>query len=328
MPIDKKELRRYIEELNLSEPLTANLLQELEADEKRAVQFVGQRLRQDDFTRKTQELADQRKTLESAVSGQVKEYAQKLQEADQKVANILKDLEGERINRATAEMKLKRVAEQYEIHDDDLKSIIASNEPPISRNAPPAGITEEKLAEILAKRETELVNKLMPELMSFPQISAIQQEIRDNHFELTGKRLTAAEMTELMKEAPKAGGLIKAWEEKHGIAGIRQERHDKEVTAKAIEAYKTEEMRKASEAAIATVHNQDGVRPLSTSPVLREYRNRAEEPAAANGGNGNGKGNEPPQPRMSGAERAATKWVERRNQGIGLGKEAPAAKAS
>lgn len=326
---DKATLLAYVEELGLSDALKANVMQELEADESRATNFVGQRLRHSDYTKKTQELASQRQTLEQAVSGQVKEYAQKLQEADQKVANILKDLEGERINRATAEMKLKRVAEQYEIHDDDLKSIIASNnEPPVNRNAPPAGLTEEKLLEILAKRETELVNKLMPELMSFPQISAIQQEIRDTHYELTGKRLSAAEMTELMKEAPKAGGLIKAWEEKHGIAGIRQERHDKEVTAKAIEAYKTEEMRKASEAAIATVHNQDGIRPLSTSPVLREYRNRAEEPAAGNGGgNNNGKGSEP-QPRMSGAERAATKWVERRNQGIGLGKEAPAAKTA
>lgn len=321
---DKATMLAYIDELGFSDALKANVLQELEADESRANNFVGQRLRQADYTRKTQELADQRKTLDTAVAGQVQEYAQKLQEADTKISNILKDLENEKISRATAETRLQRVAKQYEIPDEDIKIIVNENQPPPGRPTAVPGLTEDKLAEILAKREDELVKKLMPELMSFPRISAIQQEIRDQHYELTGKRLTAKEVEELMNEAPKAGGLVGAWEAKFGIAGIRQERHDREVSEKAVTKFQEEQKRKASEDAIASIHNQDSSKPISTSPVIRQYQDRSKDDAApaANGG-GNA-----PERRISGAERAAVKWTERRNQGIGLGKEAPAAKAS
>ena len=321
---DKATLLSYIDELGFSDALKANLLQELEADESRANNFVGQRLRQSDYTKKTTELADQRKALQTSVTGQVQEYAQKLQEADTRVANILKDLETEKISRATAETRLQRVKQQYEIPDEDIKAIVAENQPQPGQRQNATGLTEEKLAEILAKREDELVKKLMPELMSFPRISAIQQEIRDQHYELTGKRLTAKDMEEMMNEAPKTGGLVNAWETKFGIGGIRQERHDKEVSDKAVSKFQEEQKRKASEDAISSIHNQDSSKPISTSPVMRQYQDRSKDEAAP-AANGDGKAAER---RLSGAERAAVKWTERRNQGIGLGKEAPATKAS
>lgn len=191
-------------------------------------------------------------------------------------------------------------------------------------------MTLEAVTALLAKREEDLIKRLMPELISFPEISNIQQEIREQHFALTGKRLTAEDMRGLMKDASKenSGGLVGVWESKYEIPKIRMTAHDKEVADSALKTYQEELKRKASEDAIATVHNQDSTKPYSTSPVLRQYRDRSTEDGQPVGekknGTGNGNGKEkPPEPRMSGAERAAVKWVERRNQGVSFGKEAP-----
>lgn len=329
MPIDEKELLRYVDELGLSDAVKAQVLQELKADEKRATQFVGQRLRQDDYTKKTTDLAQQRKDLETtaqtAVSQAVQEYAGKLQGAEEKANKILKDLENERITRNTAEQRLLRLKEQYQLSDDDIPPLNAGGGNPQPR-------VEIDLDTKLGEFETRvtkqiketLVKELMPELMAFPRISAIQGDIIAEHLALTGKRLTAADMAKLTELAPKVGGLQKAWEQEYGIADIRMQNHDKELTAKNRQTWEDEQKAKASEAALATVAHvgQDG-KPLSTSPVLRPYQNRdgdspLEPGKAAGNGNQNGGHGEP---KLSGAERAAVKWVEKANKGL-IGKPA------
>ena len=326
MPIDKKELKRYIEELGLSEALQANVLQELEADDTRATRFVGQRLRQDDYTRKTTELADQRKQMEkgveTAVGQAVQEYATRLQEAEGKMTKILKDLESERISRATAEQRLQRVKSQYELSDDDIPAPAAAG-----AAQPRAEIDlDQKLNDFKKTFAQEIkasfIKEIMPELASFPQISAIQQDIIAEHQALTGKRLTSKELNELAKLAPEAGGLYKAWEQKYEIPGIRMQKHDEELTSRERQKWDDEQKRKASEAALAGVTHaaQDGT-PLTTSPVFRTYQDRSKDlPGSEANGKPNGAGGETKP--MSGAERATVKWLERRNQGL-LGKEAP-----
>lgn len=328
---DKATLSGYIDELGLSDELKTKLLGELEANETAANQFVGQRLRQSDYTKKTTELADQRRQLDVAVTSQVKEYEAQLLEANNKIAKILKDFENEQISRSTAETRLRTLANKYEIPKEDLADLLkdtAAGAPP-KTDAGGTTLTLEAVADLMKKREKELLAQLLPEMLSLSNIGVVQQDIRRQHQELTGKWLTTEEMNELTKEATKdnSGGLVKVWENKYEIPRIRGERHDKSVADKAIAEYQAEETRKASEAAIRTVHNQ-GVSEtqLSTSPVLRQYRNRAEDGQPAGGtqddkgGKGGAQGKEP-QPRQSGAERAATRWVERRAKGIGLGKE-------
>lgn len=320
---DKATMLAYLDELGFSDALKANVIQELEADENRANAFVGQRLRHADYTKKTQELADQRKSLEGSVATQVQEYATRLQQAETKMNQILRDLEQEKISRTTAEQRLQRVKTQYELSDDDI--------PPVHVAEPPARTSldiDQKLTEFKTQFGKELTEKfvkeIMPELMSFPQISALQQDIIAEHQALTGKRLTAKDLNELTALAPKAGGLYKAWEEKYGIADIRQQKHDEELTAKNRREWEDEARRRASEDALAGVRPREtGESQFSTSPVLRGYRDRSKEETAEPAGNGKGK-EATPAPRLSGAERAAAKFVERRNQGIPLGKEAPA----
>jgi hypothetical protein len=326
---DKATLMAYVDELGFSDAFKANLLQELEADENRAAKFIEQRLRHTDYTRKTQELASQRKELDVAVTQQVQEYASKLQEADGKIAKILKDFEHEQISRTTAENRLRTLAVKYEIPKEDLADLLKDSTP--APNARPNGdaITLEQVTVLMNKTLEDYTKKLMPELVSFPQISNLQQEIRDQHKELFGKRITNEEMKEIMTAAAKDGspGLMKIWEDRFEVGKVRGEIHDKEVAANAIKHHEEERTRKASEDAIRQVHNQaDPTKPLSSSPVLREYRSRSEDGQPEAPANGKGKENDnvkPPEPRRSGAERAAIKWTERANQGL-IGK-APAA---
>lgn len=323
MPVDKKELKRYVEELGLTEALQANILQELEADEKRANSFVGQRLRQDDYSRKTMELAEQRKAMEkgveNAVGQAVQEYAQRLQQAEGKMSQILKDLETERISRTTAEERLQRVKRQYELSDDDIPVPAPSGAP----QPKPDIDLDQRLTQFKKEFKESFIKELMPELMSFPQISAIQQDIIAEHAALTGKRLTAKDLAKLADLAPKAGGLYKAWEQEYEIANIRMQKHDEELTTRERQKWDDEQKRKASEAALSGVTHtaQDG-KPFAPSPVLRTYRDRSKDaPPSDTNGKPNGSSGE--SPRLSGAERATVSWLERRNQGIPFGKDAP-----
>lgn len=326
MPVDRKEIKRYIEELELSDSLKANILQELEADEKRANSFIGQRLRQDDYTRKTTELADQRKAMErgveTAIAQAIQPYAAKLQEAEGKMSKILKDVESERISRTTAEQRLLRVKEQYQLSDDDIPAVHPAGAP---QPKPDIDI-DQKLQELRATltkdiKET-IVKEMMPELMAFPKISAMQQEIIAEHLALTGKRLTAKDLDKLVDLAPKAGGLYKAWEQEYEIPGIRMAKHDEDLTTRERQKWDDEQKRKASEAALAGVTNPQQDKLLSTSPVFRRYEDRSKDSVQSEA-NGNQNGGGTDQRGMSGAERATVKWVERRNQGVPLGKEAP-----
>lgn len=326
MPIDKKEILRYIEELGFSDSLKANVLQELEADEKRATQFLGQRLRQDDYTRKTTELAEQRKALEkgveTAVGQAVQEYAVRLQEADGKMTKILKDLESERISRATAEQRLQRVKEQYALSDDDVPAPAAAGTPQPRPDFDFDAKLNEFKKSLIPDIKKEFIKEIMPELMSFPQISAIQQDIIAEHAALTGKRLNAKDLAELAKLAPEAGGLYKAWEQRYEIGNIRMQKHDEELTARERQKWDDEQKRKASEAALAGVTGTAlEPRPYAASPVIRPYQDRSKDaPASDANGKPNGSSG---QARPSGAERATTAWLERRHQGVPFGKEAP-----
>lgn len=331
MPIDKKELKRYIEEIGLPEALQAELLQNLEANEKLAGQFVGQRMRLDDYTKKTMELANQRKAVEAAeaatktaVPQAVQEYATKLLEAEGKMTKILKDLETERISRATAEQRLQRVKSQYELSDDDIPAVAPAGTPQVR----PDIDFDQKLNEFKVGFAKEMkdsfLKEILPELNAFPQIIDIKADINREHHDLTGKWLSATEMAELATMAPKSGGLYKAWEQKYEIPAIRMTKHDEDLTARERQKWEDEQKRKNSEAALqgVTRANQDG-QPLSTSPVFRRYEDRSKDAGLADtNGKPNGSGGEA-KPMLSGAERAATKWVERRNQGVPLGKETP-----
>lgn len=327
MPISKEELQSYLEEIGLSDEIRAKALDELTADQEKANKFAGQRLRFKDYTQKTQALAEDRKKVEQA-NEQLKEFAKELSTADEKVRKVMSDLETEKISRYTAEARLQRLKEQYQLSDEDIPKVTAPN--PEDKKVPVGIDIDAKMEEFKTKLLGEISNKLLPELAGLSKMSAIQMEMRDEHKALTGKTLTKQELFDLHKLAGEQKvTLEQAWENKYGIPSLRTEKEFESRLAKEHQKWEEEQTRKASEDALAGVRrNREDKSPLLSSVLKHKFDQHADpyKPAPATedkGGKPADKGGQ--ELKLSGAERAAIKWQERRAKGIKLGKDDVAA---
>ncbi|HEY6370196.1 MAG TPA: hypothetical protein VIX37_06435, partial [Candidatus Sulfotelmatobacter sp.] len=154
--------------------------------------------------------------------------------------------------------------------------------------------------------------------------------IRDEHRELTGKRLSAKEAQELLSEADKRGragkpiSLKSLWEEKYDAPAMRQKYHDDQLEKTLRERWDSEQAVKISEAAMQGI--RPGMQPqagLRTSQIFdHKFKVHEEmEPQAAP------KLREVPsaadRQSLSGAERATKTWLERRGAGIPMGAPKP-----
>lgn len=326
MAIDKVKLTAYIDELGVSDAIRTGMLAEMEADEGKANKFIGQRLRHDDYTRKTQELSTTKTTLEQAVQTQISGYAAELDKANKQIAKIAADYEGESISRATAEARLNKVKTTYGLSDDDIPPVEQIVKQPV--NAPTVDITK-----TLEDFRTNLIKDIRLDLQAMPQVTATQFDIAAQHQEVFGKRMTKAEMSELTELAQAdRSNLQTAWEKKHDVQTVRTNK----LVSDSIAAERTkweDERRQANDAAAlssVTSQREDspfGVGGRSMSPVLgRKYdahvdSTSSQDPAAA------AKPISPvaPQqtgPKLSGAERAAAAWIGKANAGL-IGKPVP-----
>jgi len=185
---------------------------------------------------------------------------------------------------------------------------------------------DEKLNAVEKRITDYITNRLVPELGGMVKLDIEWDDIRDQHKELTGKRMSAKEQNELVNEATRRGtaghptSLRTLWEEKYDVAGLRQKVHDENLEKKLREKWDTEQKAKISEAAM------QGIRPdlaqqqgLRTSSILdHKFKVHEEtEPTAAP------KTREMPssteRQSLTGAERATKSWLERRGQGIPMG---------
>ena len=316
MPIDRKQVESYVEELGLSDAARTALLADLEANERAATQFVGQRQRHDDYTKKTQTLAQQRQDIESNATRQIQEYATQLTAADQKIARIMKDFEGETINRATAEARLKKVKETYALSDDDIPQVTT-----------PAAVTPAQTAPTIDVdgKIKEMEQRIYNQLLAIPQINAVQSDIQYEHEKLTGKRLNQTEMRDLMSKAQKDNqSLLSAWESEYKIGDIRLNNTVEQRVSERLKEEDAKRIAAADAAALQGIRPNDPGAAARLSPVLhRDYQSRGTDPAtAAPADKSNQTPASTPGARLSGAERAAVKYMERRNAGIPMGKSA------
>ena len=176
------------------------------------------------------------------------------------------------------------------------------------------------------KFEDKITKTLLPELAGMTDLDIIWANMRDEHYELTGKRLTAAEQRDILKVARDNGRkLTDVWEEKYQIGDQRKkvERDgiEKELRAK-WEAEQT--ARRSAEA-------MEGIRPgvqdetgLRLSPVLhKQFAERGTEIADAKPGEHTRTPVKMPsgaeRESLTGAERAAKAFLERRSAGVPMG---------
>ena len=312
MPIDKAALTAYVNELNLSDAVRASLLADLEGDEQRATQFVGQRTRFDDYTRKTQALSNEKRAYEQSLAA----YEARLNESNSKIAKIMKDFENERISRATAEARLQSVKTTYELSDDDIPAV-----------STPAAVTASQTSQPLdtdalyKQFEEKMLSRLAPEMLALPTIAAVQNEINYQHQQLTGKRLTQQEMIDVMNESRQNRiPLQDAWERKYNIPDIRLNKTVEERVAAKLKEAEDARIAANSDAALSAVRTSHVDSTPRVSKVLQhKFDVHGEGNTHTPNQNQSNTTNDAPGPKLSGAERAGLKYIERRSQGIPLG---------
>lgn len=323
MAVDRALLQQLIDEIPFTKAEDKTYFTNaLLADDAAATQFIGQRLRHNDYTKKTTDLATKEKDLATRATQSVQSYAQQLNEAQAKIGQIMTELENERVTTARAKTLLQKVKTFYNLTDEDIPKI--DNDPGTgsgaTKPAAPAIDIDAKLREF----EQSLLTKLQP-INSFPYIPVLVNEMQYEHQQLTGQRLSEAEIRELMAESTKENGpsLKQAWEQKHGIAEKRKAAEREQWRKEERQKWEDEQKAAASEAALRQVTRGPDGKFQSQSPVIgRKYNEHVDstnkDDIAARDAAGKESG-----PKLSGAERAAQKYLERRAQGIPLGQEAP-----
>lgn len=315
MPVTKEQLAQYVAELGLPQEQTDSLITTLTGNQAAATQFVGQRLRHEDYTKKTQDLSAHKTQLEQAATTQITQYAQQLSNANGRIAEIMKDLEAKDISATTANARLRSVKEKFNLSDDDIPALEVAKPAGSGTPIPGGGVDiDAKLTEFKAA----LVKEMRNELLTMPRITAIQSDISLDHQELTGKRLTRVEMNDLLTEAQKNNRTLEQeWEQKYGISDIRMNKRVEAEVKTRMDTAEAARKQKASDEALAGVRK--GVDPTYTpaSPVLgKKYgeSTQTQQPQQT----------PPPEQRLSGSERAASAFLKRRAEGIPMGKDAAA----
>jgi hypothetical protein len=325
MAVDRDTLKTTIREaVGGDEELALLLEQKLAANDSVATQFLGGFMRNRDYTQKNQALADERRTME----GQLDQYRGLLESAEKEKDKAMKDLAGHRISLAEAYQRLKNVKTTYALSDDDIpeyQDLIDTQRR--GKVVDSSTDIDEKFAAFKKEMKDYLAQTLVPELGGMAQLDIVWNDIREEHRELTGKRLTAKEQQELLSEADRRGragrpiSLKGLWEEKYEVGGLRQKNHDGNLEKELRAKWDAEQQAKISEAAMAGVRpvgpDQQGLR---TSQIFdHKFKVHEDAPAAAAADTKRVTPSASERQGLSGAERAGKRFLERRATGVPMG---------
>ncbi|HYT09005.1 MAG TPA: hypothetical protein VEL77_15275 [Rugosimonospora sp.] len=336
MPVDAQLLEQTIQEaVHGDAELAALLKQKLAANDSLAASFTGGFTRTADYTRKSQALADDRNRLaedRKKIEGQMEQYRTALEAAETEKAKILRDLAQHKVTTAEAQARLQAVKETYQLSDEDIppmRDLIATR-----KTEKPQDSTADLDARLDAFRkdfEKTIAERLLPELSSMTDLDIIWANMRDEHRELTGKRLSADDQRAILKEAREKGRkLVDVWEEKFAIPDARKKQEYAAWEKEARGKWDAEQTAKRSQEAL------EGVRPgaadetgLRLSPVLKkQFAERGVDPGQTvpqtpgevkPGEHVRTMPSGEQRQALTGAERAAKRFLERRANGIQMG---------
>lgn len=333
MPIDREELRARIHEASGGDAELAKFLEEKYlANDAAATAFIAGFMRNKDYTAKTQQLATDRGLLDQerrGYEGQVQQYRTLLEQAETEKTGIMRQLAAREVTVAEAQARLKHLKQAYNLSDEDVPNIPDQiqtfQKGKVVDHSTDLANLDERFNAFEKKMTTYITERLVPELGGMAQLDIVWNDIRDEHRELTGKRLTAKEQQELLNEADRRGragkpiSLKLLWEEKYDAPSMRTKKHDDDLTKELRAKWDAEQTARLSEEALA------GTRPgtpqvgLRTSQVF-DHKFKVHEttdPAAAPAQRETSSATE--RQALSGADRATKRYLERRNAGIPLG---------
>jgi hypothetical protein len=334
MPVDREVLKETLREaVGGDGELYSFLEQKLLAQEDLATKFVGGYMRDKDYRTKTQALAEDRRKWEAEAGQadqykqQVDQYRQLLETAEGEKAKVLRDLGKQKESLQGAYARLQHIKEMYQLSDDDIptyKDLIDTKAKGKPVDHSDIDI-DSKLQALEDKLTKYLAEKLVPELGGMARLPGIFDGVREEHRELTGKKLTQKEHDELLNEAErraKSGrpvSYMQLWEEKYNVPELRQKQHDQTFEKELRAKWDAEQKARLSEQALQGISpvapEQQGLR---TSNILNhKFQLHEEAPAGAP------KSREAPsaadRQALSGADRASRRFLERRANGVPMG---------
>lgn len=322
MAIDQAQLDQYITDLAGDDQDLAKAMRErLGVNPNAAQRFVNGYLGRADVTRKQQEVADQRKHFETLQAN----YEQRLYQADQEKDQIMKDLANERISASRAQALLKTVKEAYGLSNSDLpgiediKATVATGQ--VVDSTADLDTRFKSFEEKMFKR---INDQLIPEISALAIIGPVWDDISYEHERLYGKRLTKKEQTEILADARRSNkSLEEVWTEKYGVSDKRLEYRDLENKKKWRQEWDDETSKKNAELALRGIRpeSNDAVFDEQQSPLFRRSfapkpeQTETETTAPAAQRAPAGQTTDATRERMSGADRAAAKFMERARNG-------------
>lgn len=328
MSVDAQLLKAAIDEAAAGDAELAALLTEKFAkNDAAAVAFTGGFTRTADYTRKTQALSSEKKDLETKLAT----YQTQLEAAETEKAKIMRDLANQRVTVAQANARLQAVKDTYQLGDDDIPpmgDLIDTRKTGKVTDSTPD--IEERLVTLRKEITEEITKTLIPELSGMANLDIVWAEIADEHRELTGKRLGAKDRQAILDEARKNNkSLAAVWEEKYEIPTARKRVEREQIVKEERQKWDDEQRAKISQRAL------EGVRPeapdetgLRVSQVLKHSFQERGVQAPVEDGKVRAMPSAEDRGKLSGAERAAQKYLERRGAGVPLGGKEPVVKSA
>ena len=359
---DDFDLQAYLADISADGSLSAedvSSLGKILGNEKVKSKLRDQFLMRKDYTRKTQELADSRRQLDEDINNVLNERAELAtwkNDVDAKLKKAYTDLNSERSSSAQFRARIQTIADQTGLDVNDLLQGLPTAAAATAAAAAATNGGGTGAAANGSDGSTFDSSKFVPvdDFNRFarqsPLLYAEVEDIFAEHQELTGKPLKM-EYTDTSgkRHTGRKALLIKAsehnsragnrpmsirdlWETDFNIPAVRQQQLESSIEARVTEKLDAQYKTKLSEAAL------NGGTPGRTTPLAdrpksvlfddkRDQRTPAEREAAPATNGDNGAHSTPPSNsaarEQSRWQKAAQHYVERRSQGIELGKEAP-----
>lgn len=264
---------QLIKEGSVPEGMREQYINLMAADDKTAEKFAGMLMRGADYTRKTQELAEQRRQQDAA-------YQAKLAEADARRAALekweadaqaelqrYKDIAERYPSDQAALAAYKQKLADYNLLDETAVPAVAPTQPAQPKEIP---VSQTQLPADYLKRD-DAASAIRDLMIMQGQLQAIAGE----HYKLYGQPLT----DNLMQEAMNAGvqDIRQFWESKYNVQGKRAEVQQAAYNAE-LERVRTEERNKVMAELAADPSRVTGGQPFAGqqhSQLFDTYASRA-----------------------------------------------------
>lgn len=286
MPVD---LSQWIKGLGLPETEQKTVLEAIGKGGDAALKYIeGNQLRQDEFSRKLDDVKKKEEDLAKAITEENKfhtELAGWKKGSEKRLADAVAAREAAERRLQTARDKAKEIATEHDIPAETLEALFEGVAATPNNNEPPARREPENTDPDLAP---VTVGAFRAEARAYARFAALIPSLEREHYRLFGENAAAPDWEKMIEETVAARGaktIKQVYEETFKVSEKREEIRNKEIDTRIATA--RQEAADAERAKILADNPSLGVTTRGNerqgSPVLEHARKQAVAAAAAGG---------------------------------------------